>query len=230
MSDMERKINVLGVWADNCSAKDAMRACVDYSDTDALNVIEILTADVLVQSKMTDGVKQNIEEADLVLVGDKVILEAAGIRDHQKLQEVEKGIFLKMFLRFLCKSGRRLFLVADSREELDEFHKFLKSHHPDIRIVGEAVVPEDDREDDMILNQINGLEVDCILSELSVDKQEGFIVRNRNLLNARIWMRTGKAPGVNFHVPRFGNTLVYLFRKYILLKEIEREKRKKENG
>lgn len=229
MSDMERKINVLGVWADNCSAKDAMRACVDYSYTDALNVVEILTADVLVQSKLTDGVKQNIEEADLVLVGDKVILEAAGIKDHQKLQEVEKGVFLKMFLRFLCKSGRRLFLVSDSREELDEFHAFLKEHHPEMLIVGEAVVPEDESGDDMILNQINGLEVDCILSELSVGRQEAFIARNRNLLNARIWMRTGKTPGAGSNFQRFGNTLVYLFRKYILLKEIQREKRKKEN-
>ncbi len=226
---MEKKISVLGVWADRCTAKDAMRICVEYSHTDALNIVEILTADVLVQSRMTEGVKENIAEADLVLIGDKAILEAAGITDRQMLKETEGNVFLKMFLRFLKKDGQRLFLVGDSQEDLAEFQSFLETHHQGLRIVGSAVIPEHDKGDDMIVNQINGLEVDCILSGLSVAKQEAFIKRNRNLLNARLWMRTGKTPRTSRESSGFAGTVRNFLRKHILIKEMEKENRKKEN-
>ena len=45
--------------------------------------------------------------------------------------------------------------------------------------------------DDMLVNAINGSEVDCILSALSVPLQEDFIAKNRNLLDARVWVGVG---------------------------------------
>ncbi len=43
----------------------------------------------------------------------------------------------------------------------------------------------------MLVNAINGSEVDCILSALSVPLQEDFIAKNRNLLDARVWVGVG---------------------------------------
>ena len=44
----------------------------------------------------------------------------------------------------------------------------------------------------MLVNAINGSEVDCVLSALSVPLQEDFIAKNRNLLDARVWVGVGK--------------------------------------
>ncbi len=44
----------------------------------------------------------------------------------------------------------------------------------------------------MLVNAINGSEVDCVLSALSVPLQEDFIAKNRNLLDARVWIGVGK--------------------------------------
>ncbi len=47
---------------------------------------------------------------------------------------------------------------------------------------------QEGRADDMLVNAINGSEVDCILSALSVPLQEEFSAKNRNLLDARVWV------------------------------------------
>lgn len=74
----------------------------------------MLTTDVLVKSSVVEGVKQNTEEADMILIGDKAILEAAGIQESKRLQEAAEDVFLKMFLRYLEKNGSEIWLVADS--------------------------------------------------------------------------------------------------------------------
>lgn len=46
---MDRKMNVLGVQVDDYSAKEAMRQAIEYLQTEGINVIEMLTTDVLVK-------------------------------------------------------------------------------------------------------------------------------------------------------------------------------------
>ena len=46
--------------------------------------------------------------------------------------------------------------------------------------------------DDMLVNAINGGEVDSVIAVLSSPVQEEFISRNRSLINARMWLGAGK--------------------------------------
>ena len=60
------------------------------------------------------------------------------------------------------------------------------------QIVGMAKVSAKNRADDMLINAINGEEVDCVLSALSSPLQEELISKNRNVMNARVWLGLGK--------------------------------------
>ena len=52
---MDKKMNVLDVQIDDCTAKEAMKAVVDYMKTEALNSVEMVTADTLMlASRMPD--------------------------------------------------------------------------------------------------------------------------------------------------------------------------------
>ena len=228
MRDMDRKMNVLGVQVDDYSAKEAMRRAIEYLQTEAINVIEMLTTDVLVKSSVVEGVKQNTEEADMILIGDKAILEAAGIQESKRLQEAAEDVFLKMFLRYLEKNRNRIWLMADSQEELDSFEEILRERYPKVRIMGGAVVPEHAESDDMIVNEINGLEIDCILSELDLAEREAFIARNRIIVNARVWLRVGKQLRLQETETGFRKSVYGFVRKFILKKEIERENRRRD--
>ena len=52
-------------------------------------------------------------------------------------------------------------------------------------------VSASDRADDMLVNAINGGEVDCVISALEPPLQEDFIIQNRALLNTALWVGLG---------------------------------------
>ena len=77
----------------------------------------------------------------------------------------------------------------------------------------------------MLVNAINGGEVDCVISILSSPLQEEFIAKNRGILNTRIWMGLGKGI-LPVGRPGFGQGRITQFlMKRIFKKEIEKRKR-----
>lgn len=230
---MSKKISVLDVQVDNCTAKEAMQKTMTYIRTEPLNVVELVTADVLIQAGELPELKQNIEGLDLVLAGERTILEGVGITDRRILQDIEKQMFLRMFLRFLHKNHSRVFLLADTEEDAKMFVEYLESYYGSMKgsmeVVGTEVVPDDESADDMIINSINGAEVECIIALLHSPKQEAFVQRNRQTLNAKVWIGVGQAMESRYKAgPRIGWLKEFLTKR-IFKKELEKEKRKKDS-
>lgn len=189
---MESKKSVLDIELDNATAKEAMRKAMKYMQTEPLSIVEVINADVLVKSKENEMLKDNIAQADMVLAGECSVLELAGITDRRKLQETESQPFIKMLLRFFHKNHSRIFLLTESTEEKIRLTEYLTEYYNGIRVVGGEAVSDDRSSDDMILNSINGVETDCVMSMLPAPQQEAFVVRNRILLNTRMWLGLGK--------------------------------------
>lgn len=106
---------------------------------------------------------------------------------------MEAGTYLKMFLRYLHKHHLRVYLLVETEEQAEELYGYLEDAYGGIQIVGIAKIAENDRADDMVVNAVNGGEVDCVVAALPAPLQEEFVVRNRNLMNARVWIGLGKA-------------------------------------
>lgn len=54
--------------------------------------------------------------------------------------------------------------------------------------MGHAILPEDGERRESVINEINGVEPDCIISVLPYPEQEKFISEAKALLNARVWV------------------------------------------
>lgn len=223
---MNKKMNVLNVQLDDYTAKDAMKAITEYMQTETINTVEIVTADILMRAAQTEALKENIEKLDMVLAGDEAILEAAGITDKKKLQEARGRVFMKMVLRYLHKSRLKLFVLADSEEEAANLKKYLQEEYSGIEVVGSEIVPADESADDMITNQINGAEVDCVLASLGSPKQEEFISRCKNVISARVWLGIGRETALFPKKESFVESVKDFFERKILKREIEKEKKK----
>ena len=224
------KMNVLDVQLDDYTAKDAMRAVTEYMKTEPVNTIEIITVDILMRVAEDTSLKENLEQMDMVLAGDEAILEAVGNSGKKRLQEAHSQVFLKMLMRYFHKNQSRIFLLADTEEELDALEEYIGEEYSGIEVIGTAVVPEDESADDLIMNSINGAETEahCVISVLASPKQEAFINRCKPVLNARLWFGVGKGiipvqkkAGLYKRISEF-------VEKKILKREIEKEKRKKE--
>lgn len=222
---MSDKISVLDIDIDNFTAKEAMKETVRFMDSDPVNIVELVTVDGLMQMDELPELKDDIRKFDLVLAGDKAILEAAEITDRKYLQETEGQVFLKMFFRYIHKNHKRIYLLVETEEEGEHFYSYLERCCSGSQIVGLAKVSAENRADDMLVNAINGGEVDCVISILSPPLQEEFIAKNRCVLNARIWLGLGK--GI---LPVGGhglsqNKITQFLLKRIFKKEIEKRKR-----
>lgn len=222
---MSEKINVLDIEIDELTAKEAMKEAIEYMLSEPVSIIEMVTVDGLMQMGEVQNLKEEIRRFELVLAGDKTILEAAEVTERRYLQETENRTFLKMFLRYLHKNHKRVYLLVETEEEGEKFYNYLEHYYSGLQTVGLAKVSAQNRADDMLVNAINGGEVDCVLAALSVPLQEEFIVKNRGVLNTRIWLGLGKDI---LPVGRKGagqKKITQFFTKHIFKKEIEKRKR-----
>lgn len=226
---MNNKINVLELELHNDTAKEAMQKVMGYLETEPLNIVELISPDSLLLSKNDEGLRDNIAQSDLVLTLEKSFLELAGVTDRRRLQEAESGLFLKMVLHYFHKNHVRVFILADSEEDKERIREYFANDYSGIEIVGAEIVAADRAMDDMILNSINCVEADCVISVLPSPLQEAFVVRNRILLNTRLWLGFGKTVKLPLNKKEkkpFRDFLIRLFLK----REIEKEKQKRGNA
>jgi len=163
---MNEKINILNIELYQTSAKAAMQKVVQYMESDSINTVEIITMDMLLKGKDMPGWKEAVESLNLVLPGETEILEAAGVREKTLLRDTAGQVFLKMFLRYIQRNKKRVFLVAQSETELLEMESAIREHDRKLILAGRGVLPPDGAGIEQVINAVNGAETDCIFSLL----------------------------------------------------------------
>lgn len=90
-------------------------------------------------------------------------------------------------LAALCsESGYRVFLLGGSPGVAEKAGKVLLESHPDLEIAGSHHGFFDSSEEGSLIRQINALNPDLIISGMGSPRQELWMVRNRQALNAPV--------------------------------------------
>ena len=193
-------------------AKDAMKEVVDGLNCDTLKTIEI------VDYNMVDNNHDNVEwvntinDMDVIVPGDIKLLNMAGVEDRLMIREVEKSSFMKMFLRYMDKYEKDIFIIALNQDELDLAKARVVEYVDENKVEGMSVDELTGRSEDEIINEINALEPDCILSVLPSAKQEEFIRSNKAYINAGIWLGCGYVFG-SINTSSIKRNLLSFFKK-----------------
>lgn len=225
---MESKIQILDVELDKLCAKEVMKRAVQYMSSESINTIEIMTMDMMLRSQETPKWDEAVKKLDLVIPGEVEILEAAEIMDKSMIRDVSNQIFLKMFLRYLQRNKKRIFLVAPSRSALVELESAITLYDRHLILVGHGILSKDGKSNENVINEINGAEVDCILSILPSPEQELFIQENSALLNARIWFGCGDVLKENYMKKNRKGWIRRFFRKKIFRYLVGQHKKNEE--
>lgn len=204
---MEEIKDVPNAMIDKRPVKEVMHQAMQYLETDGLNTITIVTNEMLVEIDRDKTVKKAIESFDIVLAGDKILKEQNNYINHQ--------LFPKMFIQYLHKSARNVFLLAETEAELDCFKEFLKDNYNKITIVGTATVLKDGEKDESIANAINGLDVECLLSILGTPLQETFVMTHKAIIHGSLWIGIGKNFELYKRTKKNKNPIKRFVEKYI---------------
>lgn len=222
---MGEKINIFDVEIPCIKAKEAMIRAMDYMEQESLNTIELLSMKMLLNGQEDTQWKEQLNGLSMVLPGSVEILEAAQVKDSTLLRETDDKLFLRMFMKYMQKNHKKLFLLAENEEKLDKAEELLIRQNRGIQIIGKAVITQDGERIQNVINAINGTETDCILSVLSSPFQEQFIQRNKALLNARVWLGCGTAFRQNFEDMRLNNRI-----RHFVMKRLFRYRVGKQNS
>ena len=191
---MTDNIEVMGVSLDCLTAKETMIRAMQFIEKDSVDIIEILSMDVLMNNSEDEQWKKLVDGFELALPGEPEILKAADIGDRIRLKETENHTFFRLFMKYLQKNQKKVFLLAETEEELNRTEEALACYGRGLRLTGSGLL-EDDGMEENVINEINGTETDCILSVLSSPYQEQFIDRNKAQLNAKVWFGCGAVFG-----------------------------------
>lgn len=223
---MDDRMNVLDIGIDHCSAKEALKRTIQYLESAPVNTVELVSVEGFMQMGDLPEIKEQVRTFDLVMAGDTMVLEAAGSREKKLFQETEDRIYLKMVLQYLHKQHKRLYILVESEEEGREFYSFLQKYYRGAQIAGMAKISAQNRADDMLVNDMNAGEIDCIIAALSSPLQEEFICSNRNRINACLWLGIGKGAMPGQKSGALSEKIGLFLAKYIFRKEIEKRKQK----
>lgn len=183
---MKRTVQVFGLDIQVLTAKEAMKAAIRYLEEETANTIEIVTLETLMNESANEQWREQMQQMDLLLAGEQALVETTDHHDKVLLRELENRLFLRMFFKYLQKNKKKLFLLAESEAELERMKEILHSYAHSLRVAGQAVLPPDSGLEESIINEINGIEPDCILSGLPSPRGEKFTAESRPLLNARL--------------------------------------------
>ena len=131
--------------------------------------------------------KQSLQSVDLLLPSEREILESAEVTDQNAIQDLENNTFVRLFFRYLVKNKKKVFLLTEDEKAGRLLKERIETYRKGIQFVGEAVISAQSGSKEAVINMINGVEPDCILSGLSYPWQEKFIAESKALLNARVW-------------------------------------------
>ncbi|WP_099469129.1 WecB/TagA/CpsF family glycosyltransferase [Konateibacter massiliensis] len=224
---MENKIRILGIMVDNYLTLESKSLIDEYLEQDCMNTISVIQIPTLLRAVDDDEFKEYIEQMDLTVAGDAEILEAAGLEDKQKLSEASDGEFLIQFFQNVVKKEKTIFILGEKEQEVDRYMKAITKRHTGLNIAGKFAIDGYEDDWDSIVNELNSVAPDVIISILPSPFQEKFVIANKNKISARVWIGVGDELQMSDSKTKSG-WLKRLIEKKLLLSKVK--KYESENG
>ena len=187
----EQIVQVLGVKLDNYFLEDAIDYVSEYLENDVLNTIGVISTSLLMAASEDEELKHQIEGLDMTIIGEKEILEAAHIEHKRRHKEVENHQFFNAFFKYASEYNKSIFLLVDRESQIEKLNTYLEGKYNDINITGAYAVENSNEDEDSIVNEVNSISPDIIVSVIGTTFQEKFIYNNKQKLNAKICLGLG---------------------------------------
>lgn len=188
---MIKKIDIMGMWLDNYTVREAIRKVETYLSDNVMNTIEIISMQMLLEAENDPTVQEVIDSLDLSIIGEKEILQAAGVATMQRVRETEENDFSFEFFKRIERNKKGIFLLGETDEKLCRVREELQREFPKLEFVGEYAVENCIGNLEAVINDMNAMTPDVIVSILPTPMQEHFFLEHKDKMNANIWYGIG---------------------------------------
>lgn len=181
-------MNLLGISLSNVGLREALRRTEEYFRGGGLNTIAYVSASKLVQASEQEEQKAWLEDLDLTICEDVEVLKAAGITSQNRIREVEENQYLQEILKLIVRNYYKVFLLADTEENLQEFEEELRFLQSNLPVAGRDATENYSQDKSSMINGINAVAPQIILSRFSYPEGIQLMHDYHRLLNGAVWL------------------------------------------
>lgn len=219
---MIKEINVAGIKLNSYTALENLTQIGNNLDNHIFTTVEEVDMRTLLLAKEDEVVKKVIEELDVTVIAENGIWDAAGVNTSLRRREVERREFFFQLMHILERNKYSVFVLGDGVQELALTCEYIAEEFPRLNVVGAIALEECVGADEGIINDINLLAPDVVISILPAPKQEHFLAENKRMLSTRLWygIGSGRIAGQKHSLKIM---LLKMLRKHRLMHYVKRE-------
>ena len=188
---MIKEITVAGIKLNTYSTLENLTRIGKNLDNHVFTGIEEVYMRTLLMAKEDEVVRKAIEAMDVTVVAENEILDAVGESTILRRREIEKREFFFQLMRILERNGYTVYILGDEVKEVEDTCQYLVDEFSRLKIAGANALEANQGSEDGLINDINMVAPDVIISILPSPMQEMFFVEHKSKLSARIWYGAG---------------------------------------
>ena len=192
MKAMIKTIDFAGIVLDNYSVRETIMNVEKNMSDQGFHTIEEVNMDTLMQAETDEVIKDALQMAEHTVIAEAGILDAVGAGSYQRRHEIEHHDFFYELMKRIERNHKTLFVIGDSMERVEQMCERISDRYPKCDIVGMEALDECSGATDAVINEINALEPDVVLSIIPSPQQEHFLMENREKISAELWYGLGK--------------------------------------
>ena len=189
---MIKTIDFAGIVLDNYSVRETIMNVEKNMSDQGFHTIEEVNMDTLMQAETDEVIKEALQIVEHTVIAEAGILDAVGAGSYQRRQEIEHHDFFYELMKRIERNHKTMFVIGDSMERVEQMCELISDRYPKCEIVGMEALDECTGATDAVVNEMNAVAPDVILSIIPSPQQEHFLLENREKITAELWYGIGK--------------------------------------
>lgn len=214
---MIKEILVAGIKLNNYGAMENLSRIVKNLDANVFTTVEDVYLKTILLAKEDESVKEALECLDITVIAETGVLDAVGQTTILRRKEIEHRVFFLQFMKILERNGYTVCILGADEKEINVAKEYLANEFPRLKIIDSMILLETE---DRVVNDINMLAPDVILSVLPSPLQERFLKDYKPMLLAKVWYGIGAERIAGTRLT-FMSKIIKFFREHMLKKYVQ---------
>lgn len=184
-----QNVTMLGIKLQDRGTDEALGCISRFLRSTALDVIAYIDYEVIRRAVTDAGIRDLLRSAAVTEWSDSYLLEAVGLCDQDRAEQINSRAFLKAELAAMADAGRAIALAGESMEAIDTLERQLSDMTPGLNIVhrqviniGDGASPEDE------INSINMIAPAMIISHMNLHDLAEWLGTASSMINVGMWL------------------------------------------
>lgn len=224
---MIKEIIVAGIKLYNYNVVENLTKITKNLEANVFTTIEEIDMKTVLLAKENESVKEMLESLEVTVFAETDILDAVGQATILRKAEIERREFFFQLMKMIERNGYTVYILGETEKEVAETCQYIADEFSRIKVIDKVALENVQGGEDGIINEINLLAPDVILSVLPSPMQEKFLKEHKSMFLTKIWygIGAGKIAGTRRNL---GAKILKAFRKFALIRYIQEGKENEE--